>query len=84
MRTLRPNGELFWRVDWIDYFRDSVRLLAKALNKYLYPLLPANKLLYSVYIFFNKRPSSLSPRAFGHAGWIVQKLLCRILPAYAT
>ena len=38
-------------------------------------------LLHSLCIFFNKRPSSLAPRAFGHAGWIVQKLLCRILTA---
>ena len=43
-------------------------------------LFPASRLLHSLCIFFNKRPSSLAPRAFGHAGWIMQKLLCRILP----
>ena len=44
-------------------------------------LFSASRLLYSLCIFFNKRPSSLAPRVFGHTGWIMQKLLCRILPA---
>ena len=50
-------------------------------GKWYFFIIPGSWLLYSLCIFFNKRPSSLAPRAFGHAGWIMQKLLCRILPA---